>query len=722
MAAVLFAAVSAAIVFLWNRLFRPVPWRIAVLLWVLCAAYQAPTLFTTKVDVPGGLAFKAQPWESLHRKAPKANTGIVFTQLVPWTRVAREELLRGEAPLWNRYASSGTPLLANQQTALFHPFTLIGLPLSIGKAFTLSASLRLFAVAFFMFIFLRNLGITSAAAIFGTVAYTFCTFHVVWLLFPLGLATMMLPACLAGVQEIGRELRPASYAFLVIALSCSILGGHPESALWVWIATTSYALYEWKRVIATGSAFVVAMLLTAFFWYPAMRALPMTERFALMQSRETNPVRHGIGRDWLITLVAPNALGTPVRGDYVPPRGSHPTLLDDYGEVASGYAGLLTLACALAAPFFGRRRPMWFALGLMIFALLTIAEVPGWIHALRLVPLAGISLHQRLRILWVLGVCIAAALTANRIPRFAPLMTAIVLVDLLLTTRGYNPPSRPRDVYPITGAIAAMQRGEAPYRVAALGWSFIPDTPSYYGIEDVKTTDPMQKKEYARLFRGYLRTTGGDQVIGDTSLPFFDFLNIRYVYAPPGQQVSDPKFVERYRGADGAVFENTKALPRYFFVKRYRVEPSFERALWFSRFITNFGEEAIVDRVPARVHGPLGAGDIRILRYTNNGAELDIRTTAWTLMASSDNQWPGWRAYWNGRRIPLVTVNGTFVGCFVPPGRGRLRLRYLPDEFVKATRVSVLTLFALVAALTLGSARRGGDAARGAADGETPGT
>ena len=46
--------------------------------------------------------------QALNRPAVRANTGIVFTQLVPWTRIARDELLHGRMPLWNRTSASGT--------------------------------------------------------------------------------------------------------------------------------------------------------------------------------------------------------------------------------------------------------------------------------------------------------------------------------------------------------------------------------------------------------------------------------------------------------------------------------------------------------------------------------------------------------------------------------------------------------------------------------------
>jgi hypothetical protein len=753
----LFVVTSAAIVWSWNRFFQPVHWRVAFALWLLCAAYQVTTLFTPRVDVPGNLAFAAFPWQATGRPTVNANTGIVFTQIAPWTRIARDVLLSGNAPLWNRMSASGAPLLANQQTAIFHPFTLLGILLPLGKAFTLSASLRLFLVAFFTFILLRNWEIATGAAIFGAVAYTFCSFHIVWLLFPLGLATMMLPLCLVGVQELVRDARGRSYAVLLLGLSLAVLGGHPESALWVWIVTMLFAIFTCanvKQLAVTASAFVMAMLLTAFFWLPALRALRETPRYQSVQSREANPANHGLTYEWLLPLITPNVLGTPANGTYTPPRGQHAAVLNDYGEVASSYAGLATLALAFAAPFVVvRRRPLVIAIGLMLFSLLTFAEAPLWRDLVRAIPFAGISIHQRLRIFWDLGVCIAAAFTidaairgerrrrtaiafalvlagfvaiyAIRSPPFlrdpiglaqfiVPLLTSIlvlislrwkrliviaatllVFTDLAVATYRYNPPSELADVYPVTGAIAALQRGEKPFRFAAWGWSFLPDTPGYYGIEDIKTTDPIQNAHYMRLMRGYLNVDPAsyDEVLRDASQPFFDYLNIKYIYIPPDQSLTDKRFVEIYRGTDGTVVENTRVLPRYFLVDHFRVEPSFDRTVALSKQIRDFRAEALVDHVPANVLAQadhqLGGGSVSVRRYGANDTALDITSNGWNLLVSSDVHWPGWRAYWNGRRQRPVIVNGAFLGCFIPPGRGQLVFRYRPDEFTRGLKLSV---------------------------------
>lgn len=737
---ILLVAVAAAIAAGWNRFFRAVPWRIVALFFAVCVAYQAQTLFTAKVDLPANLAFHAYPWKAAGQPGANANTGIVFTQLAPWTRVARDELKSGAMPLWNRHSAGGAPLMANQQTAIFHPFTLLGLPLTVGKAFTLSASLRLFTLLFFTFVFLRSWGLRDSASIFGAVAYAFCTFHIVWLLFPLGLATMMLPVALAGARELVVTGTRAAFALLTLGLALSVLGGHPESALWVWLTTAVFVLYcaraNWRRVLLAATAFIVAGLLTAFFWYPTLRALETTERFQKFHARDLNPADHGLSPEWLLPLVAPNVLGTPMEGTYRPPRGAHPALLNDYGEVASSYAGLLTLALALSAVFLTRARPLLFALGLMLFALLTIAEAPVWRDVIRAIPLAGVSLHQRLRVLWDLGTCIAAAVALDAllakvarqergamrpvlvallatgatfvaiylvrdaklgVVSFAvPLATLVlfalrpsavlaavlVFIDLVAVTWRYNPPAKPEHVYPETGAISFMRNAPKPYRMVAWGWSFLPETPGWYGLEDLKTTDPVQHFAYMFLLRGYLGIdpASPDLVVSHVERAYLDFLNVRYLYVPPDNEVRPAGFVERYRGADGIVLENVEALPRYFLAGGARVEPDLGMTVGYSRFITDFRAQSIVDRKPANVPARFSGGDVRLVRYEGSRTVLDVDSRGWNLLMSSDTHWPGWRARINGVEHDVVTVNGAFIGVFVPPGKGRVELWYWPRE------------------------------------------
>jgi hypothetical protein len=757
-ATLIFIAVSLALVFVWNALFRPVPWLIVFAIYAAIAIYQGDTLFTRKVDLPGRLAYHAYPWKALGREPVRANTGIAFQQLIAWTETAREIVKSGEAPLWNRRIGSGTPLLSDQQSTIAHPFTLLGLYLPIGKAFTLSVALRLFFALFFFFVFLRNWDFRDGPALFGAIAYGFSTFHIVTLLMPLGLTMMSLPMALATTDELMRRPRGRSFAFVVIALAMTVLAGHPEAEMWVGLTTGAYALFlrRAKPLILAACAALAAILLTAFFWYPTVALVKLSNRYALMNALLEHPPQHVISAPWFEALIAPNILGTVHGGTYKPPEPRFPDLLDDYGEVACGYTGIITLALALAAlPLAFKHRLGIFALGCIALALLLITEPPF----LRSVPILNISLLQRFRFLWNLGVVILAVIALNeRVSRkavtiaslsvllvlsvllitsfphpissfevlqlLAPLaflvalpflhcravpLTLLALADLLLTTWHYNPPSSPNDVLPMTGAIAAMQREAPPYRIVARGWSLLPDTPGWYGLEDVKSTSPFTTPEYLRLFNGYFAVSGFEQIVGATKYPFCDFLNVRYIYVPPGDVPLRDDVVEIYRGADGAVFRNDRVLPRYFLARHFDVEPDFGMTVArMKNEITDYRARTLVDHIPEKVarlagtipNDPQG-GEVRVVKYGPNETQLDVVSNGWNLLVSSDEWFPGWRAYWNGRRMPHVRVNGAFAGVFVPPGRGIVRLRYQPKEFGDGVKAAAATLFVLILAAAI---------------------
>lgn len=403
----------------------------------------------------------------------------------------------------------------------------------------------------------------------------------------------------------------------------------------------------------------------------------------------------------------------------------------------------------------------------MLFALFTIAELPVWRDVVRLIPVAGITIQQRLRVFWALGAAVLAAIAvdvarprdirialcavwvltafiyATRNPQsaaswmtfamsssvamlafVAPLrveiLAALTFFELFAVTYRYNPSAGSGEVFPVTRVVAVLRSG-APDRATVVGWGLLPDTPAYYGIEDVKSTDPLSDPVYKRLVHGFLHVSPSyDEVFTDVSEPFLDALSIRYVYAPPGTTIENARFVRRYAGHDGSVYENTHVVPRYFIANRYKVNTFSGHAIASLKDIRDFRTDAVVDHVPSKTAEvapqlmahrveewrPSAGGNVRIVTYENNRTRLRAMTAGWSLLCSSDTNWPGWRAYVNGERQPTVTVNGAFLGVFVPPGDNNVEFRYRPAEFDMGLRVSITTAVALAVAFIIARRRR----------------
>src|SRR5437763_1351272 len=161
----------------------PVPWRIAALFLALTLVFLHGAVFTSKLPVPVDDAARAYPWRGVVGDVTPRNdiTSDTVKQFLPWMQVAREELAHFRAPLWNRYAFCGYPLLANGQSAPFSPLFLATLFVPLPKQIVAMAGLKLFVALLFTYLFVRREGAGDAAAIFAAVAFGWSTAMTVFL-------------------------------------------------------------------------------------------------------------------------------------------------------------------------------------------------------------------------------------------------------------------------------------------------------------------------------------------------------------------------------------------------------------------------------------------------------------------------------------------------------------------------------------------------------------
>ena len=274
------------------------------------------------------LAEDVPPWQRAGFRSANALLSDPPLQFLPWRDVVRDSILRGSMPFLDRYEASGSPLWENPQSGATFPLTWIGLPFSTFAWPLFAAMAKLLLAMAGMYLFLRARGSSHDATMAGAIAYAFCAFNIVFILFPHTNVTALLPFLLLAIEMMNAPL-------FAIVLALLMVGGHPESVLHCAVVAVPYAIVvmlRTKRVVPIVAGGICALLLSAPAIVPFALYLPMTERAARI-AREPDLVRAPP-----LTLANLGAFVT------VAHLGStrSPNAPVNFNEVASQYAGVLT--------------------------------------------------------------------------------------------------------------------------------------------------------------------------------------------------------------------------------------------------------------------------------------------------------------------------------------------------------------------------------------------
>jgi hypothetical protein len=259
----------------------------------------------------------------------------------------------GELPLWTRDLFLGAPLLADYQSAVLYPPSLLLYALPIPVGFSLYLAFHLFVAGAGMERFLRRrLGASPPAAAFGGVVFAFGGF--VTSLVPLTnhlQVAAWLPWALDAADEWSRDGERRALLRLTAADVLVLLGGAPESALLTLVLAAAVAARAAPRSPAgaarlgavAGTALLAASI-SAVQLLPTLAYAARTDRadvlpFASVAAESLRPVS-------LTQLLLP-----PVFRDGAPPLvpgGGVPLFW-------SIYLGIPGLVLAIAGALAGRR-------------------------------------------------------------------------------------------------------------------------------------------------------------------------------------------------------------------------------------------------------------------------------------------------------------------------------------------------------------------------------
>lgn len=322
---------------------------ISISVTLICILFYK-SLFFGAIPFPGdSLLSNFKPWQVVSYDGygaggipNKAQYPDVIRQMYPWRIEAVRQWKEGNAPLWNPYSFSGTPLLANFQSASLYPLNTVFLLFSETTAWTLLVALQPLLAIFFTYLYLRSLKISSLASVFGATSYGVGGFMTVWLEYnTVGHIMAWFPFALYSIELFSNDTKiNRAIIFLTLSAALSLLSGHPQVALYAMVFVFVYAIF---RLQGKGKLYALISLILGF-GIAAVQLIPGIE-LILVAARANHSYEQMMKtiliQPWQVLMTFfPNLYGNPVSRTYWP--------LDTYvGKVTS--IGLVPLFFLLSA-------------------------------------------------------------------------------------------------------------------------------------------------------------------------------------------------------------------------------------------------------------------------------------------------------------------------------------------------------------------------------------
>ncbi|MBI2195606.1 MAG: YfhO family protein [Candidatus Levybacteria bacterium] len=282
-------------------------------------------IFKGQIPFPGDLLvnfyepYKAYPLLGYQPGAvPSKDQGAdVVRHMFPWKSFAIDSIKQGEIPFWNPHNFSGNPLMANFQSGIFYPINVIFLLLPFLSAWTTYIVLSQILAAFFMFLYLREIKLSSLASSFGGLVFAFSSYMVVWMEYGnINHTFLWLPLGLFFTEKILKASNLKYNLYLILTLFVSLLAGYIQGYFYIGSIVFTYFLARnfldksltLKKILLFVVTLIFPVLLSSFQILPTKELFEESTRI-----NYTLPQIEKLLNPWwyAVTTIAPNFFGNP---------------------------------------------------------------------------------------------------------------------------------------------------------------------------------------------------------------------------------------------------------------------------------------------------------------------------------------------------------------------------------------------------------------------------
>lgn len=244
-------------------------------------------------------------------------------------------------------------------------------------------------------------------------------------------------------------------------------------------------------------------------------------------------------------------------------------------------------------------------------------------------------------------------------------------------------------------------------RTFSVGNVFMGHLGEMYKLQKSQNNSSIKPERYLTFLPE--EVTNNDQLsatISSSSLlkipkKFFDAFNIRYLLSE--EKIENMPNLKMIYDRDLKVYENETALPKAYIVFEKETADSITEArekFYDENFdprsaVTVEGMGTLNDIVPPSDNKSFVAA--KVLSYKPQEVLVESETEKDGVLVLSENFYPGWKAYIDGKRTEIYPANVLFRGVDLPKGAHKIRFVYEPRWFWPSLIISLSTLMILIA-------------------------
>lgn len=373
-----------------------------------------PVFLKGEIPLPGDFTVGVYyPW--LDYKWPGYPTGVpvknpitadVVSFIYPMQIFAVDLLKSGSWPLWNPLILTGTPLLANFQSAPFSPTNFLYWLLPRFSAWSLQIMMQPFLAAVFLYLLLRNFGISKISSVVGGLFYGFAGFLMIWMEWNgHSLVAAFFPLIMLLIKKWIETQKFIWGALLSLSLAMQIFSGYPQIILYEFLAIILLVYFFEKSLFRNyGKLLKLSLFLVLGIGLAGLQILPGLELLRFSQRSVENVLNTGafLPPQYLITFLAPDFFGNHATGNFWG--------VGDY-TLVTGFSGVVVVILA-GMGFLANKKIKQAKFAFSLFVLSLIIALPNplttFLKESGLFGLQAASAHRAL-VLSNLGLAILAA-------------------------------------------------------------------------------------------------------------------------------------------------------------------------------------------------------------------------------------------------------------------------------------------------------------------------